>query len=132
MTGYRSSFFRHECTQKGCYIEQLPNWDDYIECFPRRIRPTDIDGMVEINSNFLFLEEKTSGKGPDEGQRLAFQRLSLLPNVTTVFFRPGGNSELEVLTYSDQRPQGWQPMTNEEFKARLTRWAMRADSRKAS
>lgn len=129
MTGYRSSFFRHDCNQRGCYIEQLPDWGDLIDCFPRKIRPTDIDGMVEINGQFLFLEEKSAGKAPDAGQSQALYELSKLPPVTTVFFRPGAASDLEVLTYGGLRQgQGWQPSTREEFHARIRRWAIHADS----
>ena len=128
MTGYRSKFFRHNCCDRGCYVEQLPAWDDLLEAFPRRIRPSDIDGMVEVNGNFLFLEEKCAGKGPDEGQRLAFRALSSIPRVTVVFFRPafpGADDPLEVLTFPN--PTGWQPITRDQFKHWLTQWAISAD-----
>lgn len=125
MSGYRSKFFRHHCPQHGCYVQQLPSWDDLIECFPRGIRPTDIDGMVEINDHFLFLEEKCAGKGPDEGQRRALQRLASRSGVMVVFFRPGRASDLEVLTFP--APSGWEPMTRADFHARITTWALTAD-----
>lgn len=127
MTGYRSKFFRHECQSRGCYVEQLPDWQNIIDCFPRNIRPTDIDGMVEIGGRFLFLEEKQAGKSPDEGQRIAFRRLSMLPGVTVCFFRPGTASDFEVLTYNGERPTGWQPNTEHEFHGRIRRWAELAD-----
>lgn len=125
MTGYRSKFFRHDCACRGCYIEQLPSWDDLIEAFPRRIRPTDIDGLVEVNGHILVLEEKCAGKGPDEGQRQALKVLSELPRVTVIFFRPLADG-LELLTYPS--PNGWQPITRDDFKAMLRRWAEHAEA----
>lgn len=127
VTGYRSKFFRHSCPNDGCYFEQLPAWDDLIECFPRRIRPTDIDGLVEINGHFLFLEEKRAGCGPDEGQRRALLALSELPDVTVIFFRPGKRSDLECLIFGMGPAQGWQPFSRAEFLSWLTDWATESD-----
>jgi hypothetical protein len=128
MTGYSSSFFRHKCADRGCYYAQLPCWDDIIDCFPRRIRPTDVDGLVEINGHFLFLEEKRAGVSPDEGQRRALLGLSRTPGFTVVFFRPGARSELEVLILGDGDPQGWQPMTRVAFLDWIRGWAEAADA----
>lgn len=127
MTGYRSSFFRHSCRSAGCYVDSLPCWDDLIECFPRKIRPTDVDGFVEINGQFLFLEEKQAGAGPDEGQRIALRRLASLPGVTVAFFRPGKASDYEVLIFDGEPAQGWRPCSKHQFFAWLRRWAQRAD-----
>lgn len=132
MTGYRSKFFRHDCLCQGCYVQKLPSWDDLIEAFPRSIRPTDIDGMVEINGHILVLEEKCFGKGPDEGQRRALKVLAEGPKTTVVFFRPaveGQDDPLEVLVYPN--PQGWRQVTRAQFKHWLNAWTVRAE-RKAS
>lgn len=128
MTGYMSSAFRYSCERYGCYCRQLPSWDDLIPCFPRKIRPTDIDGMVEINDHFLFLEEKKAGVGPDNGQRRALKALATRPRVTTVFFRPGHHSELEVLILTQGDATGWQPVTRAWFKDWLIAWAAAADA----
>lgn len=131
VTGYRSSFFRHKCATAGCYIDQLPCWDELIQAFPRKIRPTDVDGFVEINGRFLFLEEKQAGKGPDEGQRTALKRLATLPGVTVVFFRPLSDG-LETLIFDGDEPRGWMPCSHNQFYAWLRRWAQRADLAVAS
>ncbi len=128
VTGYSSRHFRHSCDRDGCYYQTLPCWDDLLDCFPRRIRPTDIDGMVEIGGRFLFLEEKRQGKAPDEGQRRALLRLSQYDDITVVFLRPSTTSDLEVLILGDGDPQGWQPQTREQFRAWLRRWAIAADN----
>lgn len=126
MTGYRSKFFRHNCDDRqACYVESLPLWDDLIECFPRNIRPTDIDGMVEINNHFLFLEEKSAGKHIEEGQRRALQNLAARQDVTVILFRPGAKSDLEVLMFPE--PNGWEPRSRDEFKTWLRDWAASVD-----
>ncbi len=128
VTGYRSSFFRHSCSKAGCYIDQLPCWDELIECFPRKIRPTDVDGFVEMNGQFLFLEEKQAGAGPDEGQRRALKFLATLPGVTVAFFRPGQSSDYEVLIFDGTPPDGWLPFSEVHWFAWLRRWAIHADA----
>lgn len=133
MTGYRSKFFRHDCACHGCYVQQLPSWDDLIEAFPRRIRPTDIDGMVEVNGSILVLEEKCAGKGPDEGQRRALKVLAGFPGITVAFFRPtadGQNDPLEVLTFPN--PDGWRTVTRAQFKHWLAWWVRTAERRAAA
>lgn len=132
MTGYSSSYFRYKCDVDNCYYEQLPNWDDLIACLPRGIRPTDVDGMVEINGHVLFLEEKRAGVAPHEGQRRALWSLSERDNIRTVFFRPRpalqATTDLECLIFGDGPPRGWQPHSREWLKEWLTEWAARADA----
>lgn len=127
MTGYRSEFFRHNCEADGCYYQQLPKWDDLIGLFPRGIRPTDVDGMVEINGNVLFMEEKRKGVAPPLGQLRSLRALSQKDRTTVVLFRPGESSELEVLILRDGKGTGWQPSTREHFGFWLNGWANRAD-----
>lgn len=128
VTGYRSKFFRHNCDDSGCFFQSLPSWDEFIEQFPRGIRPTDVDGLVEINDSFLFLEQKGAGVPMPQGQFHAFKRLASRPRVTVVIFRPAAHDDFyEVMVLP--RPAEWETVTADEFKARLSRWAMRADSR---
>lgn len=127
MTGYRSRHFRHECTRSGCYIAQLPSWDDLIECFPRGIRPTDVDGLVEINGHVLVMEEKAAGKSPDNGQRLALRSLSRLPLVTLLYIRPGRASEMEMNVIDGERVTGFCACTREELRQFLREWVSLAE-----
>jgi hypothetical protein len=129
LTGYRSEHFRWNCRVKGCYYEQLPDWDDLIACFPRSIRPTDVDGMVEINGNTLFMEEKGPSVGLHEGQRRALLSLSRRPGITTLFFRPLARevSDLECLVLGQGPPAGWQMRSRDELKQWLRDWSEQAD-----
>lgn len=128
MTGFRSAFFRDRCSISGCYIERLPDWGDIIAQFPRGIIPTDIDGMVEINGRFLFLEEKSMpGASMSGGQQKALARLSHLPGVTVMVFRPGRHAELDVLEMNERGATGFQPCDRADFLARIGEWASRAE-----
>lgn len=126
-----SKHMRHKCVDKGCYLDALPAWDDFIDCLPRGIRPTDVDGMIEIGGQFLFMEEKGPGVLLQDGQRMALKRLADFHGVTVVIFRPGLHSELEVLIFDGSPPQGFQPCTRDEFRTWLTNWALAATANEA-
>lgn len=128
MTGYRSRHFRHKCAGDGCYVKQLPDWEDIIQRFPRNIRPTDIDGMVEINGHFLFLEEKSAGAPIESGQRMALKSLSRNPNTTVLVFRPAGKRDLEAMVIKDGSTDGFRPCSRTQFLHWIERWATHADS----
>lgn len=127
MTGFRSTFFRHQCSVSGCYIDRLPDWGDIIAQFPRGIIPTDVDGMVEIGGRFLFLEEKGAGASMSGGQQKALRRLSQLPGVTVMVFRPGRYGELDVLELNNRGATGFQPCDRTAFLSRINAWASRAE-----
>lgn len=124
MTGYKSDNFAHDCQNHGCYYSQLPSWDDLIDCFPPGVYPTDVDGMVELSGNILFMEEKGCGVSLKTGQRMALRSLSRLPNVTVVIFRPRAEpDQVDVLIFDDGQPQGFQPRSREWFKSWLAEWS---------
>lgn len=127
MTGFMSSRFRHECASKGCYSESLPNWDWMFDgIFPRNIGPTDIDGMVEINGHFLFIEQKGEGVSLTTGQLRAFRALARKENITVLFLRPRCDG-WDVLIYDAAEPTGWLPQTHDWLKNWLQCWAQMAD-----
>lgn len=124
-----SSRFRYDCAQRGCYNAALPNWDDILTgVFPRNIWPTDIDGMVEVNDHFLFMEQKGSGVSLTDGQRMAFRRLSSRARITVLFLRPGATKDYNALVYDDQPARGWEPCSKHQLRAWLTRWARNAEA----
>jgi len=59
---------------------------DFLKgCFGKsRIMPSDIDGIVERNGNFLVMEFKPSGKKLPIGQSITFRKLAQLPKFTVV------------------------------------------------
>jgi hypothetical protein len=69
---------RWRCADSGCFNEKMrPKIEVFAAFLPKRIAMSDVDGTVEINGYFLFLEFK-SGL-PRElplGQKIYFDRLT--------------------------------------------------------
>lgn len=129
MPGFRSKFFRHKCQAKGCYVAGLPCWDELIECFPRGIKPTDVDGYVEINGRVLFLEEKGAGVFFEQpGQFPAMKLLASLPGVTVVYFRPGATTDYEVLVLDGTDQREVRKVTKGQFFGWLRNWVTAAEA----
>lgn len=126
MTGFRSSKMRWDCASKGCYHESLPCWDDINDAFPGAIRPTDIDGMVEINDHVLFIEQKQLGASIERGQVRAFKALSRKPSQTVLVIRDGVRTELEILLFRRGEANGWQDVTRSDLLVWLQLWARKA------
>lgn len=58
------------------FIGAIWDWAILDGCFGHtRVRPTDIDGLVERNGQFLLLEGKSPGKSVPTGQEIIFRRL---------------------------------------------------------
>lgn len=51
------------------------DWQWTLGCFGPNVTPTDVDGMIERNGNFVFFETKEPGKPIPEGQRIALRAL---------------------------------------------------------
>lgn len=57
------------------FVDALWNWDILGGCFTNpRVKVSDIDGTVELNSHFLYLECKGIGVAMPVGQAIAFER----------------------------------------------------------
>lgn len=131
MTGYRSKHFRWNCHEKRqCYNDTLPSWDYLMEAFPRGIIPTDVDGMVEINGSFLFIEQKRAGAFIPEGQRMALLRLAALSdNVTVLIIREIADSaDMEVARLKRSGAKWWERMTRDELMVWMKSWATAVDA----
>jgi len=66
------------------YRDAAWNWDILGGCFAGKIRPCDIDGVVERRGHFLFIEAKPPRKAISSGQALMLCRLAELPKVTVL------------------------------------------------
>jgi hypothetical protein len=62
----------------------LWDWTALNASFDRGIRLCDIDGFVEVNNRFLFIEGKPDGIIRERGQRMALERLANQPRHTVV------------------------------------------------
>ena len=82
--GVGMTTFNHQCKhQDGCWIAtNAAPFGLLQDCFGGKIRPTDIDGVVERNGEFLFFEWKRNYIPLPTGQRILFERLSAKPGIT--------------------------------------------------
>lgn len=76
---------RWDCAKQGCFNQKKrPKIEVFADCLPGKIAIGDVDGLVEIQGNLLFLEFKAHSVIP-RGQQILFKRLTrLAPAVVLV------------------------------------------------
>ena len=75
---------RWNCESQGCFnIKKRPKIEQFADCLPGRIAFTDVDGLVEVQGNLLFMEWKDH-QIIGTGQRILFQRLTHLCPATVL------------------------------------------------
>ena len=126
---------RWDCEQgENCYIEQiLPNWAVFNECFAgTRIRITDVDGVVERNGKFLFIEVKQNTKTILTGQKILFEKLTEnAPHISVLLlYAHNVSKEMDIQEYAvfknGEMTQDWTPTNTEEMKGYVKAWFQRA------
>lgn len=130
------------CTVSGCFnYHRHFEIEHFAQCFPRKIGMTDLDGFVEVNGHFLIVEFKQAGdqfrKGADltTGQRLAFERLTLLSDKLTVIVARCNyvTSDIsEFYSIHGGHAGAWHKTTFEAFADKLSVWAREADKAEAA
>ena len=112
----------------GCYRRRgQPDLTLLDECFPGRIAMTDVDGLVEIDGRFLFIEWKRRGDVP-AGQRIMFERLTKHPEFTVLVIL-GDPASMTVERYDvfrNGRRRGWRDCDMSGLKRHIRAWAARA------
>lgn len=68
------------------HSETRVDWEFLNDCFPRNIKPTDIDGFVEINSQALILEHKQKDQKIEWTQELAFKNIIKKNEIRVIVF----------------------------------------------
>lgn len=89
------------------YIATLWDWACMNGCFGNtRIRPTDVDGMVERNGYFLFIETKKPGAKMPYGQELSYKNLVKRGRITffVVWGMPAKPELVQVYTTHGNLP----------------------------
>ena len=81
---------RWVCDRDGCFNTKMRlRLGVYDHCFPGAIGLSDVDGAVELNGYFLWLEWKASPAPVPTGQRIMFERLTAPDERFTVFVVEG-------------------------------------------
>ncbi len=122
---------RWSCANGGCYnVVHRPKIEVFAECFPGKIAVTDVDGSVEVNGRFLFLEFK--GGEPRDlpvGQRLYFQRLTALSKKVVAIVVCADAETMRVRAYRtiwQGRVGDWRVSNLDDLKGRIRTWANKA------
>lgn len=75
MTGGGYNPLRWKCDERGCFNKKKrPKIEVFHDCFPGRVNFGDVDGIVELNGQFLWLEWKEPGAPLPTAQRIMYER----------------------------------------------------------
>ena len=109
--------------------ETVTDWGEILQGveLPRGIQPSDIDGVIEINHNFLFLECKHPTEKTKRGQRLMLERLAKMRGVTVIRIIRGDDGVEEIYNYGTRKTTRTSPV---DFIALIEGWAEKADATK--
>ena len=87
---------------KEQFMASLWDWGILKGCFgDTNISPTDVDGLVERNGQFLLLEAKSPGTEIPKGQDILFKRLVEVDRwtVLVIWGKPGKPEKIRVITH---------------------------------
>ena len=118
---------RWNCNTDGCYKEKcVPDWGPLDGYLPRGCRPTDVDGIIEIDGRFLLLEFKSHGGQLQCAQRWLFERLTADSSNVLVVVMSAGTNELESLQkirfVRNGKMGEWIPCNLSQFIERYRNW----------
>ena len=106
----------------------MPDWGFLNGVFPRGCRPTDIDGVVELDGRFLFLEWKHDGGALNSAQKMLFKRLTLLSSDIIVVVLYGDTETAEIhkfqMIYNGSCTE-IEEATTQAIVERIRRWGAR-------
>ena len=89
------------------FMAGIWDWKILDGCFGEsRIKPTDIDGMVERNGNFLFLETKSPGASLPVGQEISFKHLVRRAGAVVMVVWGEQNNPQQLRVFSHKHPDG--------------------------
>lgn len=100
--------------------KRLWDWEFLNDVLPGKIRPMDIDGIIERNGHFLVLEGKPLGKRIKTGQRITLRQLSKRKNfsVLILYGEPGEPQEMKLLRYHEEAIK----CSKEDVKELVGKW----------
>lgn len=113
------------------YMAGVWDWAILDGCFGQtRIKPTDIDGMVERNGNFLFLETKAPGAALPQGQEIALKQLVRSDGDVVMVVWGEQNKPVQLQVFSLKCPDGKViDADGETFRRYVKLWYERADAK---
>lgn len=120
---------RWDCEKQGCFNKiKRPKIEVFADCFPRRISFGDVDGVVEINGHFMYLEWKPSTAPISTGQRILIERRTA-DGLSTYLIIAGNAETMKVERYAiawNGKIKPWEVGTLEDVKQRIRSWVSMA------
>ena len=117
---------RHDCKRDGCYKDaHLPDWGFLDDCFPHRVSVSDIDGVVELDGQVMFLEWKQHTSKVTAGQVRMYRTLTKLFSGICVLIIFGPLDEPEsIQLYRDGKVILKKEADKKYIKHLMSRWAI--------
>jgi hypothetical protein len=105
------------------YVDNLWDWGILNGCFGNtNIKPTDIDGIVERNGEFLLLEAKSPHKEIPRGQQIMFNNL-MKTGIFTIMVIWGNVNKPEEIQITNKLGIGEkEPCDLAKFRESVVRW----------
>lgn len=106
------------------FTEALWDWAILDGCFgSSRIKPTDIDGLVEVNDHFLLIEAKGEHARITKGQQYTFEALQATGRFTIIIINGENNQpySMQVL-YPNGATSQLQQAGVAELRSVVARW----------
>lgn len=107
------------------FCEGLWDWAILDGCFgASKIKPTDIDGLVERNGYFLFIESKNTGAAVPEGQKILHKRLANTGVFTVIILwgDAANNAPHSIQIIHSAGETGIKNTDLEGFRSIVSRW----------
>lgn len=115
----------------AAYVAGVWDWSILRGCFGEtRIEPTDVDGFVERNGRFLYLEAKQSGVAIPFGQRLTLEALQKTGLFTVMVIWGRTNQPQRIQVFSPGGISHPMPCDLALFRKAVSAWFALADARK--
>ena len=125
--------FRWDCEEKDCYVKTCkPRIERIAQFLPNnrewaRIRPSNIDGVIERNGHFLFIEHKSihADDALPKGQEIMLGRLSMLPKCNVIVIDgllKHDDGVRRIAYFNDGRMTPWREADMGDLENAIKRW----------
>lgn len=105
------------------FTDSLWDWAILDGCFgDTRIRPTDVDGLVEKNGQFLLLEAKNPGVPLKAGQVLLFDALRKTGRFTILVMWGPRNQPQQYQLFTQKRVGRKEACNLQTIRAIVSQW----------
>jgi hypothetical protein len=130
------SLKKQNIRNRATLSNNIVDWEFLNECFGGKIRPSDMDCVVEVNDKFLWIEVKPPGYNwnDSKGQKRLYTNLARTPGHTVLVIYGSNISRKRCRTcnvialadFETKAMEEWggpcKPATNEDVQKRVSAW----------